>query len=293
MHQGGEAQCLRAGELVAQRLVQHAAQARGVGAEQLVQPILHADLLGQHLERVVVDVEVVVVALVHAVEGCQLGQDRLEHAQAVRQLHAGERTGRDHEPAQLGEHALSGGLGHPRGGRLREPLGLRVGSEAELGGEAGQAQGPQRIALVGLRAQHAQGGGLEVGAAAERVDRLAGRRLERREVHRARHRIDGEVALAQIGLDRVALERREVVHALIAAVDHPPGAERLRQPEHGPLELGREGARGPRGVAGHRHVDVAHRAAQQLVAHGAADDPGLAHGTCRRRTRGSSAQVTS
>jgi hypothetical protein len=76
-------------------------------------------------------------------------------------------------------------------------------------------------------------------------------------------------------------------------VDHPPCPERLRQPEDGSAHLLRQGSGGARGIAGHHDVDVAYPPAQQLVAQRAADDPGVGHGRCRRRTRGVSAQVTS
>ena len=120
VQQRAEAQRLGAGELVAERLGQDPLDARGLlGAEQLRQPLLQLDLPGQHLERVVVDVEVVVVALLDPVEGGQLGQDRLEHAEAVGQLQPGEGAVRDHQPAQLSEHALAGGARHARRGRAR------------------------------------------------------------------------------------------------------------------------------------------------------------------------------
>ena len=154
----------------AERLGQHAAQAGGLRPEQLVEASLEPDLLPEHLERVVVDVEVVVVALVDAVEGGQLGQHRVQHAEAVGQLEAGPDAVGEHEAAQLAEDALARRVGHARGGRVGEALGLGIGGEAELRREAGQAQRPQRVALVGLGAEHAQGARVEVGAAAERVD---------------------------------------------------------------------------------------------------------------------------
>ena len=91
-----------------------------------------------------------------------------------------------------------------------------------------------------------------------------------------RHRVHREVALGQVLLDRLALERGEVVDAPAAPVDHPPGAEGLRQPEHRPPQLGRELPRRGLRVALDGDVDVRDLAAQQLVAQRAADYPGRA-----------------
>ena len=167
---------------------------------------LELDQPAQHLQRVVVDVEMVVVALLHAVQRRQLGQHRGEQSEPVGQRQAVEHAVGDHQPAQLGEHALAGRLGHARRRGPREPLGLGVGAEAELGAEAGQAQRAQRVALVGARAQHPQGARLDVRLPAVRIDQLAARA-------RAGHRVHAEVALGQVLLDRLALERRQVEDA--------------------------------------------------------------------------------
>ena len=57
---------------------------------------------------------------------------------------------------------------------LLEQLGVRL--EAELRDEAERPDEPQRILAEALRRDRAQAARLEVGAAAERVDELAGRR---------------------------------------------------------------------------------------------------------------------
>jgi hypothetical protein len=229
---------------------------------------------------------VVEVALVHVVQVGELGEHRAQQAQPVGEREPLHRARRHHEPAQLGEDALARGLGNARRGGRGEPLGLLVRLEAQLGREAGQPQRAQRVALVGLRAEHAQRPGLEVGAAAERVDHVTA-------VTGARHRVHREVALSQVRLDRVALERREVVHAPGAAVNDPPRPEGLGEAEHRAAHLGGELAGGRLGVALHRDVDVGDLPAEQLVAQRAADYPGAAHRTCSRRTRGSRPVVTS
>ena len=228
-----------------QRLASTRAQARGVG-RRTPPPAGPPARSGwaQHLERVAVARRGGGSGSAPRRGGRQLGQHRLA-ATPSRSASSSRRARRRaiDQPAQLGEHALGGGLGHPRGGRAREPLGLGVGREAELGGEARQAQRP-----AADRARRRPGPstrsmrGLEVGAAAVRVDQLAAAASSG---HRARHRVDGEVALAQVGLDRVALERRTVVHA---AGRRGRSRARRRTPptagSTGPRELARQGARG-------------------------------------------------
>ena len=274
-----EPQRLAAGELVRERLVEHGAHA-GLGIA------VDRDQVPQDLERVVVDVEVVVAALLDAVEGGQLGQHRLEQAEPVGQGEPVEDAVGDDQALELGKDALPGGAAHPRRGGSREPLGLGVRGEAELGGEAGQAQRAQRVPLVGRRAEHPQGAGGHVGSAPERVDQLP-------PFARPGHGVDGEVAPGEILLDGLALQRRQVKDALLAVVDHPPGAEGLGQAEDRPLDLGGEPASGGLGIARDRDVHVADRPAEQLVTQRSADHPGVGHGTCSRRTRADSPQVIS
>ena len=59
--------------------------ARGASSPNtLLEPALELDLAREHLERVAVDVEVVVAALLHAVEVVQLGQHRAQRGRAGR-----------------------------------------------------------------------------------------------------------------------------------------------------------------------------------------------------------------
>ena len=185
---------------------------------QLDQPL-------EHLERVPVHVLVVEVALLDLVEVGQLGQHGPHQAEPVGEREARDGARGEHEPPELREHALAGRLRHARRGGGGEPLGLGVRLEAELGGEAREPEGTQRVVLVGLRPDHAERPRLEVGPAAERVDQLAG-------LIGPGHRVDREVAPGEVLLDRLALEGGEVVHAARAAVHHPPRAEGLREPEH-------------------------------------------------------------
>ena len=166
VEESAEAERLPARELVRERFVQHLAQLTAGLALELDQPL-------QHLDRVAIDVEVVVVALVHVVQVGELGQDGAHQAEPVREREPLQRCRRHEEPAQLREHALSRGLAHPRRRVRGEPLRLGIGREAQLGGEARQAQRAQRVVLVGPRTEHPQRARLEVGAAAEWVDQIA------------------------------------------------------------------------------------------------------------------------
>ena len=77
------------------------------------------------------------------------------------------------------------------------------------------------------------------------------------------------------------------------AIDHPPRAERLREPEHRSAELARERPGGLGRIALDGDVHVRDRPPEQLVPQGASDDPGSAHRMYSRRTRGERPQVTS
>ena len=224
-----EPQCLATGQLVRKRLVQCGAQpARGL--------CLQLDQVLHHLDRVAVDVEVVVMALLDVMQIGQLREHRPQQPQPVGQRQSVQHARREHEPAQLRENPLARRLGHPRRGLRGQPLRVRVGREPELGGEARQPKRPQGIRLVGRHAQHAQHARLEIGATGQRIDQLtlgadggrpAGEGLRRRVGQRPCHRVDAEVAPGQVVLDAAAVQRRQVVDAPSAPVDHPPGAEGL------------------------------------------------------------------
>ena len=226
------------------------------------------------------------MTLLYVVQVGELGQDRPHQAEPIREREPVPQSGSEHEAAQLREDALARGLAHARRRLGGEPLRLGIGREAELGGEARQAQRTQRVVLVRRRAEHPQPAGLEIGAATQGIDELAA-------IPRTRHRVDREVALRQVGLDGLALERGEVVDAPALLIHHPPRAEGLRQPEHRRAQLCRQLARCLLGVSLHGDVDVRDLAAEQLVAERAADYPGAAHRTGSRRILGRRPVVTS
>ena len=168
-----EAQGLTAREVVRQRLGKHGLESRSKVSEELVQPALQLDLPGEHLQRVPVHVQVVVAALLHAVQVGHLGKHRAQEPEPVGELEARQHPGRHDQPAQLGEHPLRRGLGHAAAppSRVRRSVSAS-GVESQLGGEAGQAQRPQRIGLVGLGRNEPQDPRVEVPAAAVRIGHL-------------------------------------------------------------------------------------------------------------------------
>ena len=87
-------------------------------------------------------------------------------------------------------------------------------------------------------------------------------------------RVDREVALRQVGLDRPADERQHVDLPAVVPGDDAPDPERLRQREH--VRVGAAGERPgePARVAADRDVVVVGRAPQQPVADRPAHQPG-------------------
>ena len=102
--------------------------------------------------------------------------------------------------------------------------------------------------------------------AAVGVDELAaGQRLG--------HRVDREVARGEVGLQRAALQRRDVDLPAAVAGDHAPGAELVGELERGAAGAAAQAARGAAHVAVDDDVEVGRRAAQQAIAQRAAHEP--------------------
>ena len=71
-------------------------------------------------------------------------------------------------------------------------------------------------------------------------------------------RVGGEVAVGEVLLDRVALERRDVHREAVVARHHrAPGAELLREPEGRGVDPPGDRLRGPRRVALDGEVEIA------------------------------------
>ena len=131
VHERAEAQRLHPRELVGERLVEHGAQLRRERTEDRLQAGLQPELLAQHLERVVVHVEVVEVALLHAAQRRELRQHGRDQAEAVGEREAVQHTLGDHEPAELGPDPLRRRLRHAARVLAGQALGLGIGRERQ------------------------------------------------------------------------------------------------------------------------------------------------------------------
>jgi hypothetical protein len=224
----------------------------------------------QHLERVAEHVGVVVRALLDAAQRLQLRQDRGEQPGLLHQLQAVAHPRRGDDALELGEHAL--GRDGPDRGRVlvHRPPRPGLDLEAELDGEAHGAQRAQRVVGERPAGDHPQAAGLEIGGAAVRIDQLAaGQRLG--------HRVDGEVARREVGVQVPVAQRQQVHVPGVAGPDGPPAAELVRELERRPAGRLRDPAGRPARVARDGEVDVVGGAAEQAVADRPADEPrGLA-----------------
>ena len=214
-----------------------------------------------------VHVEVVVDALLHAVQRVELGQDDRRQGEVVEQAQAVDGgVGRD-ERAQLGEDALRRHAGDA--GRMgpRRRRGRRLDDEAERRGQPRDPQRTQRVAVEGGGRHHPQAAHREVGQAAVGVDEVAaGQRLG--------HRVHGQVARGEVLGEGRPLQRDEV--HLPPLPHHAPGAVGVREREGRPAGGLRHPSRRRPRVARQREVEVGLRpAAEQPVAHRPADEPRL------------------
>ncbi len=211
-------------------------------------------------------VEVVVGALLDSAQPLDLGQDDGGQAELVEQGEAAQRVGAAEQPPQLGQLPLPRRPRGELGLRAGQRRGLGVDREAEVGGEAGGAQQAQRIVAEARLADDPQPPALEVGEAAEGVDRLAAG-------ERHRNGAEGEVARRQVGLDRRAAQRGRVELPGAVAGDRAPGRELGRELECEPALGVGDGLGDALGVAGDGEVEVGHLAAELRVADRAAGDP--------------------
>jgi hypothetical protein len=270
VQQRREAQPAPAGQLVGERLGQQRAHRLGqLGAEHGGRVALERDGLLEHLERVAVDVAVVVGVLPDPAQRGELGQHDAGQPELVHQLEAGERAVGGDDALQLGEHAL--GRAPPEAGRVvaRRASGGRVDREAQVDREPREAQRAQRIGRERGLGHHAQAPGGHVGAPAVGVD-------QRPALERLGHGVDGQVACGEVALERAALQRGEVDLPGVSRADHAPAAERVRQLERSGAGGAGEAPRGGARVAldGQVEVLVARAPAEQPVAHRPADQPG-------------------
>ncbi len=152
--QRAEAQSLRSRELVGEGLGHERGYGLGLLAESRLGVALQRDRLGQHRARVVVNVEVVVAALLHAALGAELGQHGVRDADGVHLLEGLERPRRADRALELGEDALGCHTGQTIGAARRGRPGLPLDAEVELTAQPRQAQRSQRVSLEGPRRDH-------------------------------------------------------------------------------------------------------------------------------------------
>ncbi len=261
------AQRVAPGQLVGQWRCEQLRHRGGSIAAVGRQIVLDLERAPQDLDRVVVGVEVVVGALADAAHRRDLGEDHRRRLEAVEHPEPGERLRSGEQPGELGELPLAGRLGGARRLTTGERDRLRLGLDADPGGEAGPAEDPQRV--VGERA-------LRAGAEDARLEVVqAGGRVDRRTAgERHRDRVDREVAQPQVDLDRAAAHPGDVDLPVAVVIDDPPGVEIAGELERVTADLGGEAARRRGDVAGEGDVHVDDVAAEDRVANRSADDPG-------------------
>ena len=208
VQQRAPAQRAAARELVGERLgEQRARRPRARSAAERPPPGRAASAIVslEHLERVPVDVEVVVDGLLDPAQRLELGQHDRRRAELVEQREPVERgRGVDDRRAARAKTRSAETPLEPRRALARrgDASRRRRRSPARRRGarRAGRAAGRRRtLAGATIRSRRAR----EIGEPARRVDRLAaGERLG--------DRVDRQVALPQVGLERAALERAEV-----------------------------------------------------------------------------------
>ena len=139
---------------------------------------------------------------------------------------------------------------------------------------AGPPRTPPRATIRSRRAARSS-------RAAVGIDELAARQ-------RLGHRVDGEVARREVGRERAALQRRDVDLPRLPGADDAPAAERVGELERAlrpPRARMRRAATRGSSVDDEVEVVVGARAAEQAVAHRAADDPRRAASPQRLRGR--------
>ena len=270
VEEGAEAQRGGAVHLVGERLGEHRGGLLGaVDADVTGQVGLDRERAPQHLERVPVDVEVVVGALADALRRLQLGEDDGGEAELVEQRQPAQRVGAAEQPAQLGQLALAGGLGGAGGGVVGEGDGAGIDPEAEL---------------------RRRGGRRAAGAAGPR-SKLAGPTARSTPRSRSTRPSKGSIAspaasgtaTAPTVKSRAARSASIAVAAQHGDVDLPaarpgddaPGAELGGELEGVLAELAAERLGDRAGIAGDGEVEVADLAPERRVADRAAGDPDL------------------
>ena len=196
------------------------------------------------------------------------GDQRCRRAARAGRARPGARTRRPRAARSSSRIALAGRLRRRARASLADEL-LRLGveAEAELVLEPHGAQQAQRVVVEDARRDDADDAALEVGPPAERIDGsppASGTAIA----------LIVKSRVAEVGLDRAALERREVDGPPVVERDPPARRDCSESGKTAPPRARAKRAGGPLGLAA-GDVEVEHGPAEQLVADRAADDPGL------------------
>jgi hypothetical protein len=213
---------------------------------------------------VVVDVAVVEDVLLDAAQRGELGQHRGGEPELVHQLEPAGARGATIRLSSANTRSAATRASPARCAAHRRAVSGSI-VEVELDREPRRAQRPQRVVGERAGADHPQPPRREVGAAAVRVEQLAARQ-------RLGHRVDREVARGEVGGEVAVAQRTRSTCQAWPRADDAPGPERAGE---------RERVRAPRGATRRRRraASPATRgrgrvvAAEQPVAHRAADDP--------------------
>ena len=168
------------------------------------------------------------------------------------------------EALELRKEPFSCGLTDPACRRPHQLLRRLVEAKAEFVLEAHRAQESQWVILEDRRRNGPQAARLQVVCASERVDQRAA-------VQGPCERVHGEVPGGQVVLDRLSVERREVVRAPVPE-GNTPGPVPLREQEDCATGQARVDA-GRQLWARARDVHVHDLPAEKLVAQRSAHDP--------------------
>ena len=234
----------------------------------------HVPYVGERLQRVTEDVEVVIRVLLHAAQALHLGKYRGEGAGHGEVAKRGRRPLDRKRRRELVADPLAADSGERRRRRPRRLDRVRLRQEAVAPRETRQAQHAERVLLEGARPAEPEAAGSEVVEPAQRVDQLAA-------LQGTSDGVDREVPAAEVGLEtrvarrgvgRQAAECRDVDVA--TGDDDAPGPEAFGRGEDGAGQPVGEPAREGLLVAVDDEVDVVERVPQKLVADAAAHEPG-------------------
>ncbi len=237
-------------------------------AGESLQVALDLEQLAQDLDRVPVDVEVMVGSLLDPTQSLELGQHLSADPHFVDQLQAPQRLRTTHQQGELDKLALPGRLGGAPRLRSGELQGSGVNRQAQLRSQPCGPQQAQRVVGEAALRDGPQDAPLEVAHAVVGVQRRA-------PLQGNGDRSDGEIACGEVGLDRLPAKPGHVGERPALAVDDAPSAEAVREREGMPTRLARQLARSVLLPTRDREVKVLHLAADRGGANGAAHDPGF------------------